>query len=272
MTAPERPDIATLRALAPSKILRITAGSPITIDGWVFPKAPLEVWREHGEARVPFIVGTNAIEFAAASRESAIQQLKAFYGPRAGEVAGLYGLEGPARLPDPLYGDGLDQLGSDAFRLPSILLGAWHSEGGAPTWQYELDRAIPPHPRVGHSGDLPYVFGAFHVPGNLTGDYGPADHALSAEIQDYWTHLASAGDPNKAGMAEWPAYDSRARAYIAFTREAGTEVRHGEREGFLEEYRQALTRSLDSSSGAAPTAPDAVRNAEKAARNSGAGR
>jgi carboxylesterase type B len=117
---------------------------------------------------------------------------------------------------------------------------------------------------VGHSGDLPYVFGNFHVPGNLTGDYGPADRALSATIQGYWTALASSGNPNKAGLPAWPAYDSRGRAYMAFTKDAGTEVRTAEREGFIGAFRQALTRSLDSPAAAAPTAPDAVRNAEKA--------
>src|ERR1700679_1825755 len=145
--------------------------------------------------------------------------VRAEFGDLAPRALALYG----APTSDPLYGNGADQLGSDFFRETSTIEGEWHSEAGSPTWHYSFDRAIPPQPRVAHSGDLPYVFGNLFSKGtgSLAGDFTDVDRRLSGIIQGYWTTFARTGNPNGEGRAEWEAYTTRRRPFMEFRGDGG---------------------------------------------------
>lgn len=105
--------------------------------------------------------------------------------------------------------------------------GRQHASGGQPTWVYEFDRAIPGQAQARHSGDLPYVFGNYPTTGNLKGDYGPTDRALSHTVQQYWTTFARLGQPNIADVPEWPPFQPPAWRYLILTPEGSTAVRSG---------------------------------------------
>ena len=115
--------LASLRALSTADLLKI--GHPparLNVDGYVFPKTPTSVYGHGEEIGVPLIIGSNAIEFPA---NGAPDQLKAMlvntFGPRGPEALRLYALDQtPAKAfaEDPIYGDRIDQIGSDLFRGP----------------------------------------------------------------------------------------------------------------------------------------------------------
>jgi para-nitrobenzyl esterase len=63
-----------------------------------------------------------------------------------------------------------------------------------------------------HSVEIPYVFGA-------TGPLlqgSEKDRELSRTMRSYWLRFAATGDPNGAGLPEWPAYDSKTERYMEF--------------------------------------------------------
>lgn len=92
-----------------------------------------------------------------------------------------------------------------------------HAAGGHRAWVYEFDRAIPGQAQAHHSGDLPYVFGNYPVAGNLKGDYGPVDRALSDVVQRYWTAFARSGRPQPEDLPEWPRYRPASERDLVFT-------------------------------------------------------
>jgi para-nitrobenzyl esterase len=102
--------------------------------------------------------------------------------------------------------------GSDTF----IAFSTWKwvqaqvKTGDAPVYRYHLELAAPPskfHPGsyAFHSDDIEYVFGTLDTrPGAV---WRPEDRRLSEEMMDYWANFAKTGDPNGAGLPEWPRFD-----------------------------------------------------------------
>ena len=244
--APAQIALPWLRSLPPADLLKIETGiGPFIADGWVFPAYSTEVLAAGSGHAVPLIIGSNAVEFPVAGSPDDLKAVvRKTFKDLAPKALALYGLAGDTRpaTPDPLYGDVADQLGSDLFRCPAVIQGEWHSAAGNPVWEYEFARAIPPHPRVGHSGDLPYVFGNLSAKGSQGGDFQEADRKLSAIMQTYWTNFAKTGNPNGPGLPFWPKYDGHARRYLEFTTTAAIAVSENQRGPFCDLFRELFNR------------------------------
>jgi len=249
--APATGTLAYLRALSTEALLKRSHWMlALSADGWALPSTPGAVFREGTEARVPLIIGSNAIEFPFTGPSVVFRDmLGQVFGGLAPRALALYGLTGDADQgkPDPLYGNAKDQWGSDMFRCPAAVQGEWHSARGNPTWEYQFDRAIPPHPRTSHSGELAYVFGNLLPTGSQPGDFQEADRSLSATIQAYWTNFAKTGNPNGPGAPPWPEYDGKARTYMDFTTAGAARVAENQRGPFTDLFRQALSRAAEAS-------------------------
>jgi para-nitrobenzyl esterase len=68
----EAPSLAALRALSAEQLLEATAKSGIpwfrpTVDGYFFPKDPLEIYAAGEQARVPLLAGSNSEEMTSAA-------------------------------------------------------------------------------------------------------------------------------------------------------------------------------------------------------------
>jgi para-nitrobenzyl esterase len=75
-------------------------------------------------------------------------------------------------------------------------------------YTYFFDRAIPwpEHPEFGafHSGEIPYVF---HTLSQLKRPWEPIDRKLADTVSSYVVNFAKKGDPNAAGLPQWPAFE-----------------------------------------------------------------
>ncbi len=60
--------------------------------------------------------------------------------------------------------------------------------------------------------EVPYVFGNQLGGGEFTG----YDAKLSNEMATYWTNFAKTGDPNGAGLPDWPAYSTQNEKVMHF--------------------------------------------------------
>ncbi len=244
-TPPGNP-LAFLRSVSTADLLKVSPPpARLNVDGYVFTGAPTAVYGRGQELSVPLIIGSNAIELpigAPLEREHNI--VETMFGAFAPKALAFYGLDqNPPRDigSDPIYGDRNDQIGSDFFRLSGVIQGEWHAASGYSTWQYELVRAIPPHPKVAHSGDLPYVFGNLLRTGSQAGEFTEVDHRLSDVIQRYWTNFAKTGNPNGPGLPNWPGYNAKARQFLQFTAAGEEQVQQNPRGAIADIYREEFS-------------------------------
>jgi len=249
LKAPDGDAIARLRQVQPVEILeaakRATGGDrtglETSVDGWVLPKPPAEVFAAGRSAAVPLLIGSTAQEIggneSAAKIGSAIQKA---YGGLADRALALYGLAGGGEgKPDSLYGGpGVQWPTDEVFRCPVVAEAVAHAGAGQTTYQYGLDHGAPDRPAnhgMGHSAELNYVFGTWGSDVQLT----PIDRKIAEQMQSYWANFVLAGDPNGEGLPSWPRFAVKERKYIAFT-DDGAVVKTGLRREFCEVFIEHL--------------------------------
>jgi para-nitrobenzyl esterase len=197
------------------------------VDGWVVPRSPDEVFKAGKEASIPLLVGVTTREFGdAESPDSLRKSIQDYAGKFAPQALALYGVADASQgKDDPLYGSAGVQWNADTeFHCPVATEALWHAAAHHPTFEYELDHAIPGQEAQGvlHSADLPYVFGSFPTSGNISGKFGPVDFQLADLMETYWTNFAKTGDPNSSGdptsaaLPHWPEFNA-AQLYLVFT-------------------------------------------------------
>lgn len=176
-----------------------------TIDGAVLPRAPRELLAKAPRRAV--ILGTNRAEFGPApGGVDWNRELAAGFGANAATARDFY------RESDPRMGTPELQYWTDwLFRCPAGRLGDLLSSRGSPVWRYEFDLA-----RGGgltsHNAEIPYVMDDIVFGG--------------VSLQHYWANFAATGDPNGAGLAEWPRYQSRDQRHILFDAGGVTQDAH----------------------------------------------
>ena len=74
-----------------------------------------------------------------------------------------------------------------------------------------------------HGIDVPFVMGAIGTPGAARfAGAGPEASALQDRVMDAWLGFARSGDPNHAGLPDWPAYDAERRTAMQLGRRCET--------------------------------------------------
>lgn len=249
--------IKYLRQLSTQELLKSVANQdpmqpPLVgpdIDGWVIRRLPAEVFALGQESAIPLIIGTTTREFGmAASPDELRKIIQNTAGSFTSRALSLYGLAGDGRgTADPTYGSAADQWLADVvFRCPATTQAAWHRAAHHPSYEYELEHAIPGQEAQGavHSADLPYVFGFYPKNGNISGNFGEIDYQLANLIQTYWTNFAKTGDPNAGSLPKWPEFGG-SRTFIKFAQDGKVTTAEGLRLPQCDLYREVLKQRIN---------------------------
>jgi para-nitrobenzyl esterase len=207
--------LARLRAMAPSALLGIAFTPHFVIDGYVLPEAPFDAYQGGRQLAVDVLVGSNADEgrLFFANRPVDLHNVERRLGedfssplvwllhPRSGHTdaeaqASAAAFEGDMRFRWDMW---------TWARLAS------QSNKGK-VYFYEFART-PPYARgdryfgmgATHGMEMPYVFS--HLDQQALA-WTAEDRRLEDVLPAYWTNFAKTGDPNGAGLPEWPEFRS----------------------------------------------------------------
>lgn len=190
-----------------------TADGGPTVDGKLVPDAINKVFERGGEAPVPYIVGSNALEFPPGTLskpeppggDDVLELLK------HQKITVISAYDTPESFEVNLLSDVL-------FTEPARLLARLHSQHGAPTYLYRFsvlsDAARKDFSAAPHAADRQYVFKTLSASSWPT---GPMDAHAADLISAYWVAFARTGDPNGDGRTAWPQYDAREDRLLDFT-------------------------------------------------------
>jgi para-nitrobenzyl esterase len=225
-------DLARLRALAPEAVMKAAVEAArqeprpdIVVDGWVLPQSPQQVFAESKEQPVTLMIGNNGREASAfrgpsqasaSTTEGAKKALRISFGHMAGLAMGMYLIDtrtGRTAAADAWVGDGL-------VTCPSAQMAALNAASGHRSYVYQFRRSIPGKGESDlgsfHSLELAYVFGALRNPGWSWLPFQKIDEGLAADMENYWTNFAKAGDPNGGGLPRWAPFTAASEDYMEF--------------------------------------------------------
>jgi para-nitrobenzyl esterase len=196
------------------------------IDGTVLSEQPLAAITAGNAAGVRVLTGTNLNEMtlftiadpvlATIDDEGVRNRLRAAFGAAGDPLFDSYRARRPNATPQELW---LDLSTDGVFRIPSIrLLEAQLAH--APVWSYLFTFQSPVFGgilRSTHALEIPFVFDNLDRGGAdmLTGS-GPERPGIANAMHRAWIAFAREGDPQHAGLPEWPRYDLDRRATMRF--------------------------------------------------------
>ena len=209
------------------------------VDGVFLPRHPLAAVAAGTAAGVDLLIGTNRDELTlfglgnpalTALDEDGVLRWLSNAAPgrprRRGDGGVPLGAPGPVRRRSSAT-DIWVAAGTDiVFRWPSLQLAATHTAQGSRAFVYLFDWESPAFGGIlgsCHALELPFVFGAVHLPAVqlLTGD-GPGVALLCEQMQGAWLAFARSGSPAHEGIGEWRPWEPAHRATMVFGAHTGS--------------------------------------------------
>ncbi len=198
------------------------------VDGWVFPRDPSQIFERGDFVHVPLLTGTNADEAALFMSMGLLSQVKApaafrawltarFGEERADRIARAYPVSSDAEVPN-----AVKEVVTDFFFVEPTRAVALSMQSKLPVYVYRFSRvnAIGRATKMGahHGAEINYIFGTFSQPMTPAPgqSYDDTDLKLGKAMRAAWVQFAKTGDPNGAGLAQWPRYTAGSERCLDF--------------------------------------------------------
>lgn len=212
--------VSDLRKIEPAKLPAVRGLAWPIIDGHVIPDDQYKLYEAGRFNDRPVLAGYNSDEGASFSREKDpkefIAGVRIRYGRFAGDLLKAY----------PVAENSVPKTARDLARDAAFGWQTWSwarlqaKQGKNRVFLYYFDQH-PDYPKDSpqygsgspHGQDVAYVFQTLDASDPKT---TASDLAISEAMATYWTNFAKNGNPNGAGVPEWPAYSENTQKVMVF--------------------------------------------------------
>ena len=212
--------ISQLRKITAKQLIETgSSNTRVTVDGWLLPGRPVELFAQGKQADVPMMIGTTKDEgnyfiqyVGSKSRKQFEEKLRGFYGTGGEQVASLYRGETVKEL----TAAGSLYCTDSWFLQPSRQMLQGMCQLKSPAYQYLFARPSKRYPYLGapHAVELVYVFDTLDAK-----KASDRDRKLARTMNQYWIQFARTGNPNADGLPAWPAYTQQNHQYLVLDHE-----------------------------------------------------
>ncbi|MBA5687032.1 carboxylesterase family protein [Duganella sp. LX47W] len=188
-------------------------GGPM-IDGRIVRTSPQEACLAGSQARIPLMIGANSADIGFGDARSKDEAFAAF-GDHATAARAAYDPDGSADLASLNMVIGADRMMVE----PARFVAATVSKQGLPVYAYRFsyvaDSMRTQWPTgAPHATEIPYVMNT--VTAKYAGALTDRDADVASQVNRYWANFAKTGNPNAAGLPEWPRYDAHQDTLMNF--------------------------------------------------------
>jgi para-nitrobenzyl esterase len=210
----DSPDtLKRLRRIAADEILKAWSKDghihfDAIVDGWIVPEQPAKIFAESKQMQVAVLVGSNADEATVFGHSSlkSVDQYKNYLLEDTGKYSDQEFQAYPATSDADVPGQSL-QLENDSFAYGAYSMAQTMTRVSEKAYLYYFTFVESgKRERLGayHGQELRFLSNVFPDDWEHSRD----DARLGEIMRIYWTQFAKTGDPNAAGIVEWPAYDA----------------------------------------------------------------
>lgn len=225
-----------LRNISAERLLKalhqVTGGSPIAgcapvVDGEILPRNPFTLDAPAMPDKIPLLIGHNKTEttvlfpppnafdldWAGLKNQLEKEVPDAEVDQLIAKLRALHSTASPSDL----YFLTTTERGMG--RNSQLLAERKTKQGGARIYVYLLNWKTPVEGgRLGtpHALDVPLVFDTIGNSESIIGAGAPEAQRVSDTMSAAWIAFARSGNPNAAGLPEWPAFDIKRRATMVF--------------------------------------------------------
>lgn len=221
-TGPEA--LAALRALPAEKIiggLNMASmgqqmgiyGGPIQ-DGVIVKQTPQQALESGNYNKVPLMIGANGADIGF-PRWHTLEETWAAFGANADQAKAFYDPSNSGNVMMVGWKIGADLMMIEPARFVAKTIAA----AGLPSYEYRFSYVAESIrnkvPGALHATEIPFVFDT--VKDKYGADLTDADEKAAQGMHAYWVNFAKTGDPNGAGLPNWPKYSGATDELMDFT-------------------------------------------------------